>query len=309
MSGARLFPALDITWPVMPEAAALERVLAEIDDASPAAAEDLPAGIRLYFTSERDRDRARLLVAETAAGAALTSLAVSDESWAERSQAALTPITVGRITVAPPWTIGPDGRARHAGRAEDGRAGPAAITIAIQPSMGFGTGHHQSTRLCLGLLQQRDVTGLAVLDVGTGSGVLALAAWRLGASPVVAIDYDPDAVTSARENLERNGAVADISVDVADITRIAAGLAGRFNLLLANLTGGVLMRFAPQLVACVADGGRLIISGFQTHEVDDIIGALRLAGAHAEAPVSEDSWVAIALRRSVSSSPNLPTTR
>ena len=126
-----------------------------------------------------------------AAGLRVVRAEVDDEDWAARSQAHLTRVTVGRITVAPPWDATPPA---------DG-----ALVI-VYPSTGFGTGHHESTRLCLRLLQQVELTGRRAVDLGTGSGVLALAAWRLGASDIEALDYDEDAVVNARENLRLNGA-------------------------------------------------------------------------------------------------------
>ena len=111
-----------------------------------------------------DCDRAISVAAFAAPDARLAALTISDEAWAERSQSALRPVTVGRITIAPPWTLESDTSTKDA----------SPIVIAIQPSMGFGTGHHQSTRLCLRFLQEHDLTGQSVLDVGTGSGVLAI---------------------------------------------------------------------------------------------------------------------------------------
>jgi ribosomal protein L11 methyltransferase len=182
---------------------------------------------------------------------------VDDEDWARRSQAALTAIEVGRITVAPPWD------------APDGRGG---IVIIIDPSMGFGTGHHATTRLCLTLLQEIDVHGARVIDVGTGSGVLAIAAWRLGASSVTAVDNDPDALQNARENVARNGAdgIEIVETDLSSLSIVSG------DVVLANLTGAVLSRFARELTALARPAGALIVSGFSPEEIDDVSGAFGL---------------------------------
>src|SRR5205814_826268 len=113
----------------------------------------------------------------------------------------LKAIEVDGVVVAPPWDV-PQGTSKP--------------VIVIEPSMGFGTGHHATTRLCLRLLQRRELRGARVIDIGTGSGVLALAAWKLGARDVVAIDNDPDALDSARANIARNGGAAAIDVTCDD---------------------------------------------------------------------------------------------
>ena len=126
-------------------------------------------------------------------------------------------VQVGRIIVAPPWQF-PE-------------PGDADVILTVQPSTGFGTGHHPSTRLALALLQQVDAAGCEVLDVGTGSGLLAIAASRLGAGRVCAIDRDPDAIAAARENLRRNP-LARVDLQHADIS---TDHMGEFDLVLANL--------------------------------------------------------------------------
>jgi ribosomal protein L11 methyltransferase len=163
--------------------------------------------------------------------------------------------------------------------------------ITIVPSTGFGTGHHASTRLCLDHLQAFPVSGLTVLDVGTGSGVLAIAAARLGAADVTAIDVDVDALSNARENVDLNG-VGD-RVVLREVTLADASSLGRsFDLILANLTGGHLMREAPHFAPLAAPGARLIASGFQTDESQDVIRALDLAGWTLATAGAEETWVA-----------------
>src|SRR5258706_11362791 len=141
------------------------------------------------------------------------------------------------------------------------------VEIVILPSMGFGTGHHVTTRLCLAALQTIDLTGRVVLDVGTGSGVLAIAADLLGAARVLGIDYDPDAIQSARENLELNPAAGHV---VFETIELAARELPTVDVLTANLTGALLIRSAAALQAAVCPGGTLILSGIQSHERDEV---------------------------------------
>jgi len=141
----------------------------------------------------------------------------------------------------------------------------------IDPSTGFGTGHHATTRLCLRLLQQIEMRDRRVVDVGTGSGVLALAAWKLGASSVAAIDNDADALQNARENIDRNGATGRIEVHDVDLSSVSLPAA---DLVLANLTAAVLQRHADPIRRLAASSGVLIVSGFGSDELEGIARAL-----------------------------------
>ncbi len=277
----RVYPGLDVSWPDAPELDADEvsgRVLAELDEFGPVAAEPVPSGLRVFFGSREDRD-----VAAAHIRVALACLAepvdVPDEQWAERSQAALTAVTVGRLTVAPPWDLPAD------------RAG----VIVIQPSMGFGTGHHASTRLCLRLLQEAPVSGARVLDVGTGSGVLAIAARMLGAESVVAVDFDADAVTSARECAELNHMSDTIDIRQTDIEHDGVVRGEPFTLILANLTSGMLVRMAGRLLQLIVPSGTLIVSGVTREEETAVTGAFVDLGAQVGARLSEDEWVGLQL--------------
>lgn len=346
---ARTYPALQITWPSEPDSDAIDYLIAAIDETSPVAVDDQPSGVRVFFASEADRDRAAAIVIDDVPAATVTSLLVPDDNWAERSQAALQPIRVGRIVVAPPWAVddvlaaiaddngaqpfhnsppeadspkpvadtlqpaasSPEPAPRDpklaalspqsaAGSPKLAARGPqpaADLVIAIQPSMGFGTGHHASTRLCLALLQRHVPQGGAVIDIGTGSGVLAIAAWRLGAASVLGIDVDRDALTAAAENVERNHAGGAVTLDVVDITRSDVVLERRFDLACANITGAMLQRHAARVLLTLTDTGVVIASGFQSHERDDVSAAFREAGAVLIDDEEEDGWVAAAFRR------------
>jgi len=280
-------PALDLHFPTSNAVAA--RVIGRLDDFSPSAihelgADDAPVW-RVFFATPRERDEAaRAFEAEFSSdGLACHSIDVPDEDWAARSQAGLRAIRVGRIVVAPPWDV-PDAEADAAGAglqaagpgagSENGREAPD-ITIVIQPSMGFGTGHHETTRLCLGLLQDARLRGLEVLDVGTGSGVLAIAAALLGARHVRAIDVDADALDSARENVMLNrGALGRTSGTIEVTTGNLRDARPDADLVVANLTGGLLVSAAIALRGGVRAGGQLLVSGFQPHETEAVLAAL-----------------------------------
>lgn len=271
----RTFAALDLTWPREPDDDEVDLAMAHLDDCGATAIERTPDGARLFFASAHDRDLA-LAMTPGLSGVRATASLVPDEGWAERSQASITAIRVGRIVVTPPWIDPP--------------ADVDDIVIVIQPSMGFGTGHHASTRLCLSLLQRIEIGDRSVLDVGTGSGVLAIAAQRLGARSALGIDYDADALTSAAENVELNAGAGRVFLRAVDITREPP--TGCYDVLTANLTGGMLIKHAPRLAAEVRPDGALIVSGFQTAERDDVIAAIGAAGARLVCDLVEDDWVA-----------------
>ena len=168
--------------------------------------------------------------------------------------------------------------------------GPQALTIIIQPSMGFGTGHHATTRLCLAALQITDLTHAFVLDAGTGSGVLAIAAVRLGAARALGLDTDVDAIRSARENLALNPDVGDVAFEVADLTSTALPTA---DIVTANLTGALLVRAAARLVGAVRPGGTLILSGLLSHERTEILQAFAALELFWEQ--EKDGWLGLAL--------------
>ncbi len=170
---------------------------------------------------------------------------------------------------------------------------PSDVIVEIEPSRGFGTGHHQSTRLCLVLLQSRDLTDRTVIDVGTGSGVLAIVAARLGAAFVAAIDSDPEAVENARENIERNAVAGVVEAHLGDLTETPLAPA---DVVVANLTGTLLARHASPLGAIVKPSGSLIVAGFTIDEKALVRDAFTGAFDVIES-AEEDDWWAFVLTR------------
>jgi ribosomal protein L11 methyltransferase len=288
------YPALDLRWRSGADLLSLhERIHSTIDEFDPLAIheDELADGWRIFFRSARQQQNAATAL-QSSLGDALVSLepiGVLDDDWARRSQQSLRAVSVGRIVVAPPW----DEHPQHPQHLQHLRY-PSTITIVIDPSTGFGSGHHETTRLCLELLQATDVAGRRAIDVGTGSGVLAIAAWKLGASRVVALDNDPDALRSARENVVRNG--AEIAIDVLD-GDLASLSVEPADVVTANLTGAVIRRYAIALRELTRPGGRLIVSGFNPEECEDVMRSLASLGVTAVRTLRVGDWAGAALRR------------
>lgn len=243
---------------------------------------------RVFFTTLEARDVARtaLAASDWQSRVDVGIVDVEDEGWAERSQAELTAIAVGTMIVAPPWDL------------PQGDEASGRMLIVIEPSMGFGTGHHQTTRLCLRALQDAGVRGKRVLDLGTGSGVLAIAAAKLGAASVLGVDDDPDAVDAARKNVTLNGLEpgtsegAAVRIERADIKTAETEPA---DVVLANLTGALLVRFAEGVMRHVTPGGLLILSGFTEDERFSVGHAFRALETVRDD--REDGWIGLTLRR------------
>ncbi len=205
-----------------------------------------------------------------------------EEPWAEAWRQAFVPQRVGRrLLIAPPWEVPAP---------EDGRT-----TVIIEPGRAFGTGTHGSTQGCLVLLEAllaREAVAEA-LDVGTGSGILAIAAAALGVGRVTALDTDPDAVAAARANAARNGVAGRIECLIAD-PRDWAGLAAP--LIVSNLLAGTHVRLAPDYRRLLARGGHLILGGLLPEEAASIPAALGPHGFTSAEHADVEGWVSLLLR-------------
>lgn len=235
---------------------------------------------RIVALLEPDADVAGLLGDATAA-LGLPVIAdyaiesVAEQNWVQLTQAQFDPIRVSeRLWIVPSWHESPD---------------PAAINLILDPGMAFGTGSHPTTRLCLEWLERNVTAGCSLLDYGCGSGILAIAAARLGAAPVAGIDIDSQAVEAARANAERNG----VNALFADSDR---PVAGEYDLVVANILSNPLRVLAPAICAHVRPGGRLALSGILREQAEEIIGIYAQWLPLEIADVRED-WVCLAGRK------------
>ncbi len=203
---------------------------------------------------------------------------IDEEDWLESWKAQFTPLRIGGFLVRPTWS--------------DARAGDDAVELVLDPGMAFGTGLHPTTRQCLEAISALPVEARGVLDVGTGSGILAIAAAKRGASPVVAVDTDPLAVEAARENAARNGVAIPVALGTA------ADVPGRFDVVVANIVSPVLRTIAGDLAARLASRGTLVVAGISLPSEADTRAALARAGLRTTLDRNlRDDWVALALTR------------
>ena len=204
--------------------------------------------------------------------------AVDDAGWADAWKEHYVAQRIGRVVIVPSWAEEP--------------LGEGEVAITLDPGMAFGTGLHPTTRGCLELLQEVEPVPPTVLDVGCGSGILALAALRLGAGRAVGIDTDPLAVAAARENAARNG--------LADWFQARQGTLPaepdeRYDLVLANLVATVLVDLAPRLAAHLAPGGKLVASGIIEPRTAEVERALLAAGLEIRERREHGEWVSLRL--------------
>ena len=196
---------------------------------------------------------------------------VAEQNWVQLTQSQFDPIRVSeRLWIVPSWHEAPD---------------PNAIVLVLDPGMAFGTGSHPTTRLCLEWLERTVTTGASILDYGCGSGILAIAAAKLGASDVLGVDIDLQAVSAAKSNAENN----EISACFDDS---AKNIKGQFDIVVANILSNPLKALAPAICAHVRPGGLLALSGILVEQTDDLITAyapylpLKVAD-------SRDGWVCL----------------
>lgn len=187
-----------------------------------------------------------------------------------------------RLVIVPAWTDPPEWC-----RDDD-------LVLSIDPGRAFGSGSHPTTRMCLAELERLVRIGDTVADIGCGSGVLAIAAVRLGAAAAVGVDTDDEAITVSRRNAERAGVAEQVTVLPGSIEMLAGS---RFDVVVANIAASVLRDLAPSLSAAVVDGGALVLSGLLEEQTPELLIVLTDLGFVLTSTVAADDWRVLVLRR------------
>ena len=207
---------------------------------------------------------------------------VADGRWVERWQASLASIPLGERFVVLP----------HGGVSGD----PARIPVRLVPGMAFGTGEHPTTRLCAAALERLVEAGSRWLDLGTGSGILAVLAARCGARRVLAIDLDPEAAHVAAATVAANDAAASVEVRPGSIGEVCDE---RFDGVVANIQSSFFLANAPALADAVVPGGRCVLSGFLGDDASEMTACLGREGLVVEERADDGPWSCLVLRRSL----------
>ncbi|WP_294946406.1 50S ribosomal protein L11 methyltransferase [Sulfurivirga sp.] len=204
---------------------------------------------------------------------------LEDKDWVRAWMDQFQPMRFGRrLWIVPSWCEPPQ---------------PDAVNLLLDPGMAFGTGTHPTTAMCLEWLDAHPPAGQRVIDYGTGSGVLAIAAARLGASAVHGTDIDPQAITASRANAERNG----VALDLRLVQDFEADPPPPADLVMANILSGPLQQLAPTLCGHLRHGGSLILSGLLTEQAQSLIDTYRAHGVRLTPAETRDGWALLAGER------------
>lgn len=216
---------------------------------------------------------------DTGAGA-VSWKAVADEDWAETWKEFFHTEKIGaRTVIKPTW--------------EEYEAGAGEIVAELDPGAAFGTGQHATTALCIRALEELVRPGMTVFDVGTGSGVLAIVAAKLGAKRVEAVDFDPVAVRVARENVRQNGAEDVVRTERSDLLKSVAGEA---DLIIANIIADIIVHLFGEVEAHLAPDGTMLLAGIIEDRLQDVVEAAALHGFAVEKIEQEKGWAAVIVK-------------
>ncbi len=208
-------------------------------------------------------------------------IGVCEEDWADSWKKYYKPIKTGRrLVIVPVW--------------EEYTAEEGEITVLMDPGMAFGTGTHETTRLCAGLVEKYTTEQCSVLDVGCGSGILAIAAAKLGAGRCFACDIDPVAVRVAKENTELND-TPNVECAVSNLLGQVPKTDGGYNVVVANIVADIIIRLAPDVGEYMANDGVLIVSGIIEERADEVIAVLDACGFAIKDERRENGWYAAAV--------------
>ncbi len=206
---------------------------------------------------------------------------IDEDDWAESWKQYYKPVHLEDITIVPAW--------------EDYTAADGEIIVRMDPGMAFGTGTHETTRLVIRLMQDEEITGKHVLDIGTGSGILSICASKLGAAWCNAYDIDPVAVKVARDNVESDGC-KNITVGVSDLLKGVDKSKGKYDICLANIVADIIIRMLPDIKDYLNEGAPLILSGIIGERAEEVRQAVKKHGFSVEREITENDWVGMLVR-------------
>ena len=208
---------------------------------------------------------------------------VNEEDWANSWKAYYKPIKIGeKIVICPAWE----------------RYTPAEgeIVIRMDPGMAFGTGTHETTRLVIRLLEKYTKAGQLMLDVGTGTGILAICASRLGADLCRAYDIDPTAVRVARENIKDSG-LSNVTCDQSDLLKQVSLEDGQYDLVCANIVADIIIRMTPDVGRYMKDDAVLLASGIIAERCDDVVACFEKNGFKVVEKLTDNDWCGLAVMK------------
>jgi len=239
------------------------------------------ATVKIFLPLDNSLPRKRLELAEALACSVpqipveLVHCEIDEQEWGTAWRKHYKTLRVGNcLIIKPAW--------------EDYEAMAGQVVIEIDPGMAFGTGQHATTRLCLLAFETYLRPGMMVLDLGTGSGILAIAAAKLGASPVLALDINPAVVVIARSNVEANGVAGVVTVEQGTLPQGAKGKI--FDLVAANITADVIGELSHPLSKCLKPRGILIAGGFTEERLEEVVERLDQVGMKTMEVLAEEQW-------------------
>ena len=258
-----------------------EAVLAALFEAGAQGIQEIAGLYVTHVESEHAANQLCAAALEANPDAQVETAPLPDVDWTEQWKQSIHVQSLGDLSVAPPWLA---------------ESLDPAKTIVIDPGMAFGTGEHATTRGVVRLMQRVIRRGDRVADLGAGSAVLAIAAAKLGAGSVAAIEIDNDAIGNAEENVKRNGVAAVVRVIEGDAS-VLLPLVAPVDIVLANIISSVLIDLLPTLGLALAQDGHAILSGMLFVEREDMVRAFEDAGWRLDAEDHEDAWWSATLVR------------
>lgn len=252
-----------------------EAIVAALVVAGAAGAQELDDGLLTHLPNDAPLDGVESAVRAAGDGATVSYTHVGEIDWASRWPTRVGVQRVGRIAVAPPWLAS--------------EIADSEIAVVIEPATAFGTGEHETTRGILRLMQAVVRPGDVVADLGAGSAVLSIAAAKLGASRVAAVEIDAEAIGNAEENVERNGAQHAVTVISGDAA-VLLPLIAPVRVIFANIISSVILELARTMRDALAEDGRAIVSGILVVEREMVVDALASLGWSLESELAEGDW-------------------